>query len=144
MKGRVLFRLTPVLALLAGSATPAAGEKAPGVPAFGEQLVQVLGGLAMVLALVVILAWLVRRLNGARFAGARNLRLVAGISLGSRERILVVEVGETQLVVGVAPGRVQTLHVLDQPLAGTAPEQPVEGGSFSGRLAQLMGRGGGS
>lgn len=121
---------------------PGAAETAPAVPAFGEQLVQVLGGLAVVLAMVVVLAWLARRLNASRFAGARNLRLVAGISLGSRERILVVEVGDTQLVVGVAPGRVQTLHVLDRPLQNPAPEQAASGEPFAARLSRLMGRGG--
>jgi flagellar protein FliO/FliZ len=89
-----------------------------------------------------VLAWLARRLNAARFAGARNLRLVAGLSLGSRERILVVEVGDTQLVVGVAPGRVQTLHVLERPLPGTTADAPPAGEPFAARLARLMGGGG--
>lgn len=134
--------LQPGMAVLWLSGQVSAGEPASAMPAFEEQLVQVLGGLAMVLALVAALAWLVRRLNGARIAGARNLRLVAGISLGSRERILVVEVGEVQLVVGVAPGRVQALHVLDRPLPGTAPDQAMESAHFAGRLAQFMGKGG--
>ncbi len=137
------FRLQPVvLSALAGAATAATAEQAPAVPAFGAQLVQVLGGLAVVLVLVVVLAWLARRLNSARFAGARNLRLVGGLSLGARERILVVEVGDTQLVVGVAPGRVQTLHVLEQPLQGTAPGEAEAGESFSSRLNQFMDKGG--
>jgi len=77
MKGSWLASLVP--AVLAGTSVSAA-EQAPAVPAFGEQLVQVLGGLALVLLLVVVLAWLARRLDGARFAaGARNLRLVGGI-----------------------------------------------------------------
>ncbi len=138
MKVSRLSSLVPTV--LAGT-TASAAEQAPAVPAFGEQLVQVLGGLALVLVLVVVLAWLARRLNSARFAaGARNLRLVGGISLGARERILVVEVGDTQLVVGVAPGRVQTLHVLEQPLQGAAPDETETGENFSRRLAQLMGK----
>jgi len=121
-------------------ALAATGPVSP--PAFGEQLMQVLGGLVMVLLLVGVLAWMAKRLNGSRFSGGRNLRLVAGLSLGARERILVVEVGDTQLVVGVAPGRVQTLHVLDRPLA-EADGNPgtVDGGSFAARLSRLMGEG---
>ncbi len=107
-----------------------------------RQLVQVLGGLGLVLALVLALAWLVKRFNGARLAGGRGLRLVGGLAVGSRERILLVEVGDTQLVVGVAPGRVQTLHVLDQPLPNPAQETENEPG-FAARLAAaIQGRAG--
>ncbi len=104
---------------------------------FGAQLVQVLGGLALVLALVGGLAWLARRLGAARFAGGGRLRLVAGLSLGARERLVVVQVGETQLVLGVAPGRVQTLHVLEKPLPEPEPAAPHP---FAAGLAQVLGR----
>ena len=35
------------------------------------------------------------------------------MSLGMREKILVIEVGGENIVVGVAPGQIRTLHVLD-------------------------------
>jgi len=119
------------LALIALS--PAAALAQEAAPALDGRLGQLLGSLLLVLALVVGLAWLARRLNGGRLAAGRNLRLVGGLSLGSRERIMVVEVGEVQLVLGVAPGRVQTLHVLDKPLS----EAPAPEG-FAARLAQQM------
>ncbi len=127
--------------LLTLSASALAGDvdSAPRLD-FGAELVQVLGGLLLVLGLVVALAWLTRRLNGARFNGAGRLRLVGGLSLGSRERILVVEVEDVHLVLGVAPGRVQTLHVLDRPLQDEdlSPAEGEEG--FSRRLGRLLGR----
>ena len=138
---RPCHRLLPVIppVLLPAAAWGAEADTAPKVD-FGSQLVQVMGGLALVLALVVLLAWLARRLNASRIAGARNLRLVGGISLGARERIVVVEVGGCQLVVGVAPGRVQTLHVLERPLEEQAPmEEGTRGGGFSDRLARALG-----
>jgi flagellar protein FliO/FliZ len=129
------------VASLLGALPVAAVASVPGAPrvALGDQLVQVLGGLALVLALLGVLAWALKRVNQNRVLGGRNLRLVGGIALGARERIVVVEVGETQLVVGVAPGRVQTLHVLDQPLQAPAAEG-AEAPSFGARLAQLMNR----
>ncbi len=69
-------------------------------------------GLVLVLALIVGLAWLLRRIGGLPHAGKGAVTVLGGISLGARERAVLLQVGETRLLVGVAPGRVQTLHVL--------------------------------
>ncbi len=130
----------PLCALLPASAVAADKATAPRVD-FGAELAQVMGGLALVLALVLLLAWLVRRVQHNPLGGARNMRLVGGIALGSRERIVVVQVGETQLVVGVAPGVVRTLHVLEKPLQGVMDDEKDESG-FGARLARLMNGGG--
>jgi flagellar protein FliO/FliZ len=44
------------------------------------------------------------------------LKIIGGISMGSRERIVLLQVGSEQLLVGVSPGRINTLHVLEAPL----------------------------
>lgn len=108
-------------------------------PALGEQLVQVLGGLGIVLAMVMLLAWLAKRFNRSHLSGSHGMRLLGGISLGAKERIVLVQVGDTQLLVGVAPGQLQTLHVLDEPIQ--SPEKaatPSAGNSFSHKLAKLI------
>ncbi len=70
-------------------------------------------GLAVVLILMVLCLWLLKRLSQWNVPAQGQLRVLAGLSLGSRERLVVIEVGRTQLVLGVAPGRIQTLHVLE-------------------------------
>lgn len=62
------------------------------------------------------------------------MRLMGGLSLGGREKLLVVEVGEIQLVLGVAPGRVQTLHVLE----GQQRLRPREKEAFANHLQQAL------
>jgi len=79
-------------------------------------LAQLIVGLFVVVAAIVVLAFVMRRMTGAQAALGRELRIVGGISLGAREKLVLVQVGDTQLLVGVAPGRVQTLHVLDEPI----------------------------
>ncbi len=103
----------------------------------GQQLVQVLGSLGVVLALVLALAWLAKRLSRSRTIQTRGLRLVGGISLGAKERLVLIQVGEQQLLVGVAPGCIQTLHVLEQPLTGEARAMP----GFSEKLSELLEQG---
>jgi flagellar protein FliO/FliZ len=73
-------------------------------------------GMLMVLALIVGLAWVLKRSGRFQMAAGGGLRILGGLSMGARERVVLLQVGETQLLVGVAPGRVQTLHVLEQPL----------------------------
>ena len=119
---------------LAGQNPAVAGSAGMDV---GQQLVQVLGSLGVVLMLVLALAWLARRLSRSRTVQTRGLRLVGGISLGAKERIVLVQVGKQQLLVGVAPGCLQTLHVLEQPLTGEARAMP----GFSEKVSELLEQG---
>jgi len=84
------------------------------VPSLGAgTLLHVTLALALVVALLFVGAWLLRRLNGGRgFGGNGPLRLVGGLMIGPRERIVLVEVDETWIVVGIAPGQMRTLHTL--------------------------------
>jgi flagellar protein FliO/FliZ len=94
---------------------PAVAEVAP-TPAGG--LAQVTLSLAVVLAAVFVAAWLMKRLRGARPGAAGDIRVVAEQALGSRERVVLLEVGGERLLVGVAPGSVRALHAL-RPAAPT-------------------------
>ena len=82
---------------------------APGM--FGAVL-----ALLMVLALIVGLGWVLKRMPGSSFRQAEGLRVVANIPLGARERAAVVQVGGEQLLIGIGAGGVRTLHVLAEPL----------------------------
>lgn len=86
----------------------------PGVSS--GNLVQVTLGLLLVLGLIVGIAWLLRRYGRLQSAASGSLKILGGLSIGPRERVVLLQVGDTQLLVGVAPGRVQMLHVLDEPL----------------------------
>ncbi|MDA8383599.1 MAG: flagellar biosynthetic protein FliO [Betaproteobacteria bacterium] len=89
------------------------GATAPVVSAMGA--LQVLAGLALVLAAIVGTAWLLKRfVPGQRWAGGA-LRVVGGVLVGPKERVVLVEIGETWLVLGVAPGRVNALYTLPKP-----------------------------
>jgi flagellar protein FliO/FliZ len=130
-----------VLAATAGSAT--AGKAAPlstftstPDPTAMGSLWQMSLGLLLVLALIVAIAWVLKRSGSFQLAAGGGLRVLGGLSMGSRERVVLIQAGDTQLLLGVAPGRVQTLHVLDKPLQ---TNQPVAG-AFSEQLSRLLHR----
>ncbi|MAT64054.1 MAG: flagellar biosynthetic protein FliO [Gammaproteobacteria bacterium] len=109
-------------------------------PMAWSNLLQVLLGLVAVIVLMLIFAWLMRRMSGFQGGAPGAMRVLGGLSMGAREKVVLVQVGETQLVLGVAPGRVQTLHVLEEKI-----EAPVREGaamnSFARNLQQALSRG---
>ncbi|MEW6354382.1 MAG: flagellar biosynthetic protein FliO [Pseudomonadota bacterium] len=132
---KILTAATAVLATLSGTVAVAAEKSAAALqPAATENLLQVTLGLLAVLAAIVATAWVVRRFMHVPGAAHGALKIVGGLPLGARERIVLVQAGETQLLVGVAPGRVQTLHVLTQPVALNAEGAP----NFAQRFTQAM------
>ncbi len=79
-----------------------------------ETLFSTVGGLLLTLVLIFGIAWAFKRYTHFPKGRGQNMRVVGGVSLGPRERVVVVEIDDTRLVLGVAPGRVQTLHVLNE------------------------------
>lgn len=133
-------RLAGACSALASAGAQAAEAAASGYSPAGS-LLQVVIGLAVVLGVMWAAARLLRRHPSAR-PGAGGLRIVGGVGVGPRERVTIVEVGNTWIVAGVAPGRVQALHVMERP-AGV-PHEPAAapGGSrfAADLLARLQGR----
>jgi flagellar protein FliO/FliZ len=102
-------------------------------------ILQVLFGLALVLGAFALVAVLMRRFMPVQRGASGVLRLVGGIMVGPRERVVVVEVGETWLVLGVANGQVRALHTL--PREEMAKEVPVAGQpAFADWLARVRGK----
>jgi flagellar protein FliO/FliZ len=99
-------------ALMAADAT----EKQIGVkvsPLASESLLSIVSGLLLVLALIFAGAWLFKRYGQIAMGGKGLVRVLGGVSVGTRERVIVVEVENTRLLLGVAPGQVRMLHVLN-------------------------------
>lgn len=111
-------------------------------PNLAGNLVQTTLGLLVVLLLIGAAAWAFKRFGNVHVGAQGRMKIIGGISLGTRERAVLLQVGEQQLVVGVSPGRVQTLYVLDTPVP--VEEKTTEATSFSTRLqAAILQRKGG-
>lgn len=126
---------------LAAFASPAAAPAKPvaSIPQASPagNLLQVLLGLIVVLALMALLAWALRRFNAGKALGQSNVRVVGGVSVGTRERVVVVEIADQWIVVGVAPGRVNALATMHKQETALA-DDPVPARNFSGWLAQNL------
>ncbi len=88
----------------------AAENAAPGLSA--STYLQATLGLLFIVALLLAAAWAARKVSGGKAFGQGNLKVVSGIALGPKERIVLVEVEDQWLVIGIVPGQIRTLHRL--------------------------------
>ncbi|KPQ02451.1 flagellar biosynthetic protein FliO [Marinobacter sp. HL-58] len=98
-------------------------------------------GLLAVLALIFGCAWVVRRMGGMSGGNTRAIKVVSVMPMGTRERIALIEVGGTQILVGVTPSTIRTLHVFDEPVVSAG--EPVSG-DFARKLQGMIGKSWGS
>ena len=135
--------VSALAALLASEVVIAAGETAAApasVPGgLGAQLAQMVFGLLLVVGLIFFLAWLLRRMQGNAQLGAQVIEIVGSRAIGPRDRLLLVQVGKEQILIGHTPGSIEALHVLAEPVeVPTAARQATP--EFAQRLLELMGK----
>jgi flagellar protein FliO/FliZ len=130
----------PAAAAPAAPAPALAASGATAHPVEGPSFAPMAFALLIVLGLVGAAAWAMRRVGLApRAGGARALRLVGQLSLGPRERVVIVEVADRWLLLGVASGSISRLGSVPKGETGGAPAAPPNFGSLVERL-----RGGGA
>jgi flagellar protein FliO/FliZ len=82
-------------------------------PAVGSgSILQIIFSLLMVLAAIILVAWLLKRMNVSQQGSGNLLKVIGGVAVGQRERVVLVEIENTWLVIGVGPGQIRTLHTL--------------------------------
>ena len=122
------------------AAEPVAAVAAPAVGSgVAGQLTQLVLGLLLVLGLIFFLAWLLRRVQQAGPAGkGQVIELIGSRALGPRDRLVLVHVGEEQILLGLTPGRITPLHVLKTPVNVDQTESATP--EFAQRLMELLGK----
>ena len=100
-------------------------------------LLQATLGLALVLGLIVAAAWVAKRFTPGALRGGLPLTIVASQAVGQRERVVIVEVADQWLVLGVAPGRVSALTTLPK---GTLSAPTPVAANFASALSRALGR----
>lgn len=121
--------------------TPLAAPHA--MPQAGTSLMQVSGALAVIILLILLAGWLARRCGfSAKSSVSREVKLRSSISLGPRERIVVVEVDDARLVLGVTASQITHLHTLPPAPSEAAPTSTPPGAEFQNLMKNLLSRNG--
>lgn len=110
-------------------------------PLSSSYLLKLTGGLILVVIVIFGLAWMVKKMNLTPRSQTGLIKVVAGLNLGTREKILLLEIGDEQILVGLCPGRIEKLHTLTTPLNTDSIDVQAAGSmhsKFARKLNQLM------
>lgn len=111
-----------------------------------DVILQLVLSMVLVIGVIILFAWLMRRAGGFNKHAGNTLQVLGGLSVGTREKVVLIRVGDTQLLLGVAPGQVRKLHELDikgnhrdafDKNNGREKKEP----GFSDRLKTALGKG---
>ena len=135
-KSLLLSLMLPMTAFAAESAAPATVPMASS--GMGEQVLQLLLGLLLVIGVIFVLAWLMRRVQQIVPRGGQVIKVLATQVLGPRDRLVLVQVGGEQVLLGFTPGNITALHVLKEPVH-LSDSEPAST-EFAQRLMELLGK----
>lgn len=115
---------SPITLLFGGvTAAPAAATAPSPVASFGT-LAGMFGSLLLVIGLILVCAWLLKRMGSLQSSGGSLLKVRASLSVGLKERVVLVEAAGETLLLGVSPGGVTCLHRFEAPLPAEASQAP--------------------
>ncbi len=97
-------------------------------------LATTVGSLLFVIALIVVLAWALKRMRVPTMMNQKGLSIVRQISVGTKERIMIVQAGEDQFLVGVTSQSIQLISKLDTLIT----QEELASGSFADQMSQLL------
>ena len=124
-----LVAITLSLLTLPALAQESAPAVAPSSLFTGDYLLQVVGSFVVVILLLVAVLVMLKRFNGVSASMGGDMRVVSSVGVGQRERAVLLQVGEQQVLLGVGPGNVRALHVFDEPAVTATPSSTAP--SFS-------------
>jgi flagellar protein FliO/FliZ len=101
----------------APEASGAAGQSS------GASLGQMTLALVVVLLVVFAAAWMLKQTRKFTTKGDHGIEVLSQVALGAKERAVLLKVGSVHVLVGVAPGQVNALHVDSSPVAIEPPAQ---------------------
>ena len=133
---RYLFILVLTVPLYAQAETVQPGYLPPTSVVPIEEMLKMVIGLLIVLAIIGAITWILKRFVLHPTTASNAIKIIASVSVGQRERIILIEVENTRLVVGVAPGHINTLHCIDKP-ATQLPKDILPDSDPSNFLKQL-------
>lgn len=97
---------------------------------------EMLGALVLVVLCFFVVVVLVKRINGKPFGARNHIQLLSSVGVGPREKVILLQVGETQLLLGSTPNNIRTLHTFSEPVVTADLEQSMPS-AFSSVLGSI-------
>lgn len=101
-------------------------------------LLQTIAALVFVLALLMALAWAMKRYGPKAMGNSNKMRVVSSLNLGGRERIVLIEVADQWIVVGASPGRINALATVPRQDSDLAPLASPQNGPAAANFSEWL------
>jgi len=118
---------------------------APSTPAHTDSpLISVSATLGGIVLLILLVAWIARRFGfaGTSVVGKKTLQIRASVNLGPRERVVVVDIEDARLVLGVTASQITHLHTLPPAPESGQPLPNNNHADFQNIMKKLLKRNG--
>jgi flagellar protein FliO/FliZ len=103
-----------------------------------DQILQIVFSLTMVVAIILGGGYLLRRTGQVKIPTPGPMKIVSSLSLGLKEKLLLVQVGETQILMAASAAGLQTVHVFAEPVV-ISDSEPLS--AFQQKLQTMMSTG---
>ncbi len=113
------------------------GIAQPASPLSVSSLAQLTLSLIAIVALIIAVSWALKRFKLAGPRGRGQITVLDELAVGPRERIVLLSVGDSQVLVGVGAGGVVGLTPISTPIV---LKDAVAVPAFADRLRELMRR----
>ncbi len=133
VRGRGLLSLLLVLFTQLSYAQAAAPAAQIGS---GRHLVNVTLALMGIIALIFAISWFVKCFSLGTFSANTHIKVRSAMPLGTRERIVLIEAGGQQLLLGITATSINTLHVFETPIV--ADNKTENSSDFSRKLMAIL------
>ncbi len=127
------------LALCGTAFAPYALASDAPIPGVYSGMLQSFLALALVVGAIAAVAWALKRVTRPASGASQLLKVVGTHALGPRERLVVIEVGESWLVLGVTGQSINSLHTMARQERSMAPLPEHPGFDFSRILSRALG-----
>jgi flagellar protein FliO/FliZ len=129
----LLFIAGPLMAEQSANQIPSVDEVS------SSYISRIVIGLVLILVLIFLLAWVMKKMQLTPQSGQQLIKIISAISVGHRDRIALIQVGDEQILVGLTPGRIHKLHELKSAV-DISHDEDMAPGQFAEKLSRLMNR----
>ncbi len=141
LKGRAFFLLfllwVPFSAMAAGKSAGSTVASQTLAMHPSDYFLQILLSLIFILLIIFFAAWFLKRTALVNGAADGQLKVIGGVSLGQREKVVILQVGQEQILVGVTTTHITKLHTLSKPIEVKSSE-PLPTVPFSTKLKEAL------
>lgn len=102
----------------------------------GRHLMNVTLALMGIIGLIFAISWFVKRFSQGTFSANAHIKVLSTMPLGTRERIVLIDAGGQQLLLGITSTNINTLHVFETPIAIDNKVDPQS--DFSRKLMSIL------